>query len=321
MAKKIRTSEDYERESSRSGKASGIFLIFIGIAMGIGIISSSGGEWYAMVTALIFALLFTVIGVCLIMQKKFERKKEERLADENSRESIKKRRQLEKQIEKTRQKAYHHGSMSECIKNNGIYISGGVLALLLVLTLIIWFIGYIYYILIFLDIMAVVLFIYFISGHDYKKAKKAYAEAGASEEEAEADFETGVYLSNAPYSLCIGRRYVLGNNSRSGGFTALRREEINWVFIREKIQYNYYNGVYSGKSKNYFLIFCLKDGSAYEFPCTEAGVRIGVDEIKDSSPDVILGWSDGLGEIYMQNPAEFLENSRGQFLPSPYAVQ
>ena len=44
-----------------------------------------------------------------------------------------------------------------------------------------------------------------------------------------------------------------------------------WMFMNQKLQYNYYNGVYTGKTKQFFINFCTSGGRVFSYSCPRGG--------------------------------------------------
>ena len=164
---------------------------------------------------------------------------------------------------------------------------------------------------------ALIFFIYSLTGKDYKMALAAFKAAGGSEEEAEREFAEGAVFRSTDM-VCVGRNYIFGRMGLKT--TVIPMSSVVWMFMNQKLQYNYYNGVYTGKTKQFFINFCTSDGRIFAYSCSEEGGILIIDEVHHNDTGVLAGWSDELWELYAKDPAGFLEAAVGAVMPSPYEL-
>ncbi len=312
MKRGPKTQEDFEKESLRSNIIAGVLLLAAGI--GIAIVSE------AEISGIAVGVILSLVGLFLLLSKKFERAREHKLTDENSSAFQKQRAELELKTEKIRKKAHDHKGLREEVYMRQLNIAAAILAVLAVLSVILFFTDGLPYVLIALDFAMLLYFIYTVTGHGYKKALKCYEAMGADKYTAEEDFKNGALFKENDAVLCVGKAFVFYNTS-GNNCNILDNNRIQWVFPRKKTVYNYYNGIYTGKTVRYSLIFCMDDGSVYEFNCNEAAYTSVIDEIRMLELFIITGWSDELSELYGNEQKNFKFAAAELTLPDIYSVQ
>lgn len=305
-----KTTEDYEKDSAVSSVIAGVIMIII--ALWILIVNIT---WVSFA----IALLLIGLGAFFILRKRSEKRLEEALKDENSPQSVSYRKGLEKKIQRAAQKAHAHKGF----KGELYYRTVKIAAFVFVLTLFFLFVMLMESTLMYVvltaaaAIGALIFFIYSLTGKDYKRALAAFKAVGGSEEEAEREFaEVAVFRSTD--MVCVGRNYIFGRMGLKT--TVIPMSSVVWMFMNQKFQYNYYNGVYTGKTKQFFINFCTSGGRIFTYSCSEEGGILIIDEVHHNDTRVLAGWSDDLWKLYAKDPAGFLEAAVGAVMPSPYEL-
>lgn len=305
-----KTTEDYEKDSAVSSVIAGVVCIIIALW-----ILTLNITWVSFA----ISLLLIGLGAFFILRKRSEKRLEEALKDENSPQSVSYRKGLEKKIQRAAQKAHAHKGF----KGELYYRTVKIAAFVFVLTLFFLFVMLMESSLMYVvltaaaAIGALIFFIYSLTGKDYKSALAAFKAAGGSEEEAEREFAEGVVFRSTDM-VCVGRNYIFGRMGLKT--TVIPMSSVVWMFMNQKLQYNYYNGVYTGKTKQFFINFCTSDGRIFAYSCSEEGGILIIDEVHHNDTGVLAGWSDELWELYAKDPAGFLEAAVGAVMPSPYEL-
>ncbi|MBQ7782499.1 MAG: hypothetical protein IJ368_00875 [Oscillospiraceae bacterium] len=312
MKKGPKTREDFEKESLRSNIVAGVLLLAAGI--GIAVVSE------AEISGIAVGVILGLVGLFLLLSKKIERVRERKLADENSSVSQKKRSALEAKAARCREKSRNHKGLRDEVYMKQLNIAAAILAVLAVLSLILLYTDGLPYVLIALDFAMLLYFIYTVTGHGYKKALKCYEAVGADKNTAEEDFKNGSLFTEGDAVICVGKLFVFFNTS-GNNCNILKNDCIQWVFPRKKTEYNYYNGIYTGKSIKYAMVFCMADGSVYEFVCAEEAYALIIDAVRSLGLFIVTGWSDELGELYGNEQKNFKLAAAELTLPDIYNVQ
>ena len=305
-----KTTEDYEKDSAVSSVIAGVIMIII--ALWILIVNIT---WVSFA----IALLLIGLGAFFILRKRSEKRLEEALKDENSPQSVSYRKGLEKKIQRAAQKAHAHKGF----KGELYYRTVKIAAFVFVLTLFFLFVMLMESTLMYVvlteaaAIGALIFFIYSLTGKDYKRALAAFKAVGGSEEEAEREFAEGAVFRSTDM-VCVGRNYIFGRMGLKT--TVIPMSSVVWMFMNQKFQYNYYNGVYTGKTKQFFINFCTSGGRIFTYSCSEEGGILIIDEVHHNDTRVLAGWSDDLWKLYAKDPAGFLEAAVGAVMPSPYEL-
>lgn len=305
-----KTTEDYEKDSAASSVIAGVVCIIIALW-----ILTLNITWVSFA----ISLLLIGLGAFFILRKRSEKRLEEALKDENSPQSVSYRKGLEKKIQRAAQKAHAHKGF----KGELYYRTVKIAAFVFVLTLFFLFVMLMESSLMYVvltaaaAIGALIFFIYSLTGKDYKMALAAFKAAGGSEEEAEREFAEGAVFRSTDM-VCVGRNYIFGRMGLKT--TVIPMSSVVWMFMNQKLQYNYYNGVYTGKTKQFFINFCTSDGRIFAYSCSEEGGILIIDEVHHNDTGVLAGWSDELWELYAKDPAGFLEAAVGAVMPSPYEL-
>ncbi|MGN1089500.1 MAG: DUF6709 family protein, partial [Huintestinicola sp.] len=187
------------------------------------------------------------------------------------------------------------------------------------------------YLLIFFDIAALIVFIYIVSGHDYKKVLKAYEKPigslsaeyrGLDTKAAEEEFADCAFFRGTGGTLAVTGNFLYSSSAAVGGLL-IDASAIKWVFIRRHTTYNYTNGIYTGKTYTWMLIVCCENGSVPECKCSHEGCIAAIDELLAAHPHIIAGFKEELGSVYAAGPAEFEKSAResGLLPESPYITQ
>lgn len=305
-----KTTEDYEKDSAVSSVIAGVIMIII--ALWILIVNIT---WVSFA----IALLLIGLGAFFILRKRSEKRLEEALKDENSPQSVSYRKGLEKKIQRAAQKAHAHKGF----KGELYYRTVKIAAFVFVLTLFFLFVMLMESTLMYVvltaaaAIGALIFFIYSLTGKDYKRALAAFKAVGGSEEEAEREFAEGAVFRSTDM-VCVDRNYIFGRMGLKT--TVIPMSSVVWMFMNQKFQYNYYNGVYTGKTKQFFINFCTSGGRIFTYSCSEEGGILIIDEVHHNDTRVLAGWSDDLWKLYAKDPAGFLEAAVGAVMPSPYEL-
>lgn len=306
-----KTTEDYEKDSAVSSVIAGVVCIII--ALWILIVNIT---WVSFA----IALLLIGLGAFFILRKRSEKRIEEALKDENSPQSVSYRKGLEKKIQRAAQKAHAHKGF----KGELYYRTVKIAAFVFVLTLFFLFVMLMESTLMYVvltaaaAIGALIFFIYSLTGKDYKRALAAFKAVGGSEEEAEREFAEGALFRCGGDAVCVGRDCIFGCMGLKTEVIPMKI--VVWMFMNQKLQYNYYNGVYTGKTKQFFINFCTSGGRIFTYSCSEEGGILIIDEVHHNDTRVLAGWSDELWELYAKDPAGFLEAAVGAVMPSPYEL-
>ncbi len=306
-----KTTEDYEKDSAVSSVIAGVVCIIIALW-----ILTLNITWVSFA----ISLLLIGLGAFFILRKRSEKHLEEALKDENSPQSVSYRKGLEKKIQRAAQKAHAHKGF----KGELYYRTVKIAAFVFVLTLFFLFVMLMESTLMYVvltaaaAIGALVFFIYSLTGKDYKRALAAFKAVGGSEEEAEREFAEGALFRCGGDAVCVGRDCIFGCMGLKTEVIPMKI--VVWMFMNQKLQYNYYNGVYTGKTKQFFINFCTSGGRIFTYSCSEEGGILIIDEVHHNDTRVLAGWSDELWELYAKDPAGFLEAAVGAVMPSPYEL-
>lgn len=306
-----KTTEDYEKDSAVSSVIAGVVCIIIALW-----ILTLNITWVSFA----ISLLLIGLGAFLILRKRSEKRLEEALKDENSPQSVSYRKGLEKKIQRAAQKAHAHKGF----KGELYYRTVKIAAFVFVLTLFFLFVMLMESSLMYVvltaaaAIGALIFFIYSLTGKDYKSALAAFKAAGGSAEDAEREFAEGALFRCGGDAVCVGRDCIFGCMGLKTEVIPMKI--VVWMFMNRKLQYNYYNGIYTGKTEKYFINFCTSDGKMFAYSCSEEGGILIIDEVHHNDTGVLAGWSDELWELYAKDPAGFLEAAVGAVMPSPYEL-
>ena len=306
-----KTTEDYEKDSAVSSVIAGVIMIIIALW-----ILATNVTWVSFA----ISLLLIAVGGFLIFIKRAERKREAALKDENSPQSVSYRKGLEKKIQRAAQKAHAHKGF----KGELYYRTVKIAAFVFVLTLFFLFVMLMESTLMYVvltaaaAIGALIFFIYSLTGKDYKRALAAFKAVGGSKEEAEREFAEGALFRCGGDAVCVGRDCIFGCMGLKTEVIPMKI--VVWMFMNQKLQYNYYNGVYTGKTKQFFINFCTSGGRIFTYSCSEEGGILIIDEVHHNDTGVLAGWSDELWKLYAKDPAGFLEAAVGVVMPSPYEL-
>ncbi len=306
-----KTTEDYEKDSAVSSVIAGVIMIIIALW-----ILATNVTWVSFA----ISLLLIAVGGFLIFIKRAERKREAALKDENSPQSVSYRKGLEKKIQRAAQKAHAHKGF----KGELYYRTVKIAAFVFVLTLFFLFVMLMESTLMYVvltaaaAIGALIFFIYSLTGKDYKRALAAFKAVGGSKEEAEREFAEGALFRCGGDAVCVGRDCIFGCMGLKTEVIPMKI--VVWMFMNQKLQYNYYNGVYTGKTKQFFINFCTSGGRIFTYSCSEEGGILIIDEVHHNDTGVLAGWSDELWKLYAKDPAGFLEAAVGAVMPSPYEL-
>ena len=306
-----KTTEDYEKDSAVSSVIAGVIMIIIALW-----ILATNVTWVSFA----ISLLLIAVGGFLIFIKRAERKREAALKDENSPQSVSYRKGLEKKIQRAAQKAHAHKGF----KGELYYRTVKIAAFVFVLTLFFLFVMLMESTLMYVvltaaaAIGALIFFIYSLTGKDYKRALAAFKAVGGSKEEAEREFAEGALFKCGGDAVCVGRDCIFGCMGLKTEVIPMKI--VVWMFMNQKLQYNYYNGVYTGKTKQFFINFCTSGGRIFTYSCSEEGGILIIDEVHHNDTGVLAGWSDELWKLYAKDPAGFLEAAVGAVMPSPYEL-
>lgn len=309
---KVKKTEDYEKDSAVSSVIAGVIMIIIALW-----ILATNVTWISFA----ISLLLIAVGGFLIFMKRAERKREAALKDENSPQSVSHRKELDRKIQKAAQKAHYHKGLKGELYSRTVKIAVGLLIFALFLLLFVIAESSLPYIIIAgaMAIGAVIFLIHAASGKDYKQALAAFEAAdGGSAEDAEREFAEGALFRCGGDAVCVGRDYIFGCMGLKTEVIPMKI--VVWMFMNRKLQYNYYNGIYTGKTEKYFINFCTSGGRVFSYSCSEEGGILIIDEVHHNDTRVLAGWSDELRNIYANSPAEFTDAAVGTVMPSPYAL-
>lgn len=307
-----KTTEDYEKDSAVSSVIAGVVCIIIALW-----ILTLNITWVSFA----ISLLLIGLGAFFILRKRSEKRLEEALKDENSPQSVSYRKGLEKKIQRAAQKAHAHKGF----KGELYYRTVKIAAFVFVLTLFFLFVMLMESTLMYVvltaaaAIGALIFFIYSLTGKDYKQALAAFKVAdGGSAEDAEREFAEGALFRCGGDAVCVGRDCIFGCMGLKTEVIPMKI--VVWMFMNRKLQYNYYNGIYTGKTEKYFINFCTSGGRVFSYSCSEEGGILIIDEVHHNDTRVLAGWSDELWKLYAKDPAGFLEAAVGAVMPSPYEL-
>lgn len=306
-----KATEDYEKDSAVSSVIAGVVCIII--ALWILIVNIT---WVSFA----IALLLIGLGAFFILRKRSEKRIEEALKDENSPQSVSYRKGLEKKIQRAAQKAHAHKGF----KGELYYRTVKIAAFVFVLTLFFLFVMLMESTLMYVVLTAaaaigtLIFFIYSLTGKDYKRALAAFKAVRGSAEDAEREFAEGALFRCGGDAVCVGRDCIFGCMGLKTEVIPMKI--VVWMFMNQKLQYNYYNGVYTGKTKQFFINFCTSGGRVFSYSCSEEGGILIIDEVHHNDTGVLAGWSDELWKLYAKDPAGFLEAAVGAVMPSPYEL-
>lgn len=306
-----KTTEDYEKDSAVSSVIAGVIMIIIALW-----ILATNVTWVSFA----ISLLLIAVGGFLIFIKRAERKREAALKDENSPQSVSYRKGLEKKIQRAAQKAHAHKGFKGELYYRTVKIAAFVFVLMLFFLFVMLMESTLMYVVLTAAaaIGALIFFIYSLTGKDYKRALAAFKAVGGSKEEAEREFAEGALFRCGGDAVCVGRDCIFGCMGLKTEVIPMKI--VVWMFMNQKLQYNYYNGVYTGKTKQFFINFCTSGGRIFTYSCSEEGGILIIDEVHHNDTGVLAGWSDELWKLYAKDPAGFLEAAVGAVMPSPYEL-
>ncbi len=287
-----------EKEKNRSFFILAAFALAIGIAL---FFTGGDAKWVSIV---FFAAAAALVAAGIIGIKKGPK-----YDDPGSPAALRHTQAMKVKADKIRERAHSHNSLSDESSMRPMIISGVVFGVLALLNLGIWFFtGYIYIWLIIALVITLVMFIIFLMSKDHKKLLKQFEAYGYDEAGAEEIFKDMALIRGGGFNA-IGREFFITDTKN--GRLLLKTEELVWAFIRKQWVYNYTNGIYTGRSDNFYVIYLSNDGGYMESKASEAACMAVIDELCDIIPGFTAGYSKEISDIYSEDPASF----KGKALP------
>lgn len=309
---KQKTSEDYEHDAVISSRIGGGLILAVGILIAAATLASD--DKTGIVSALIIAPVIIAASAFIMTMPRREKKREEALKDPDSNAFRKESEKLKAEIDKLRSKAHSHKGLREHYFVRPIFISGAFLAAVLILDVILFLFVGISVFMIVIGVIALVVFLFFVSGKDFRRVVKKFTDAGIPEDDADRMFsESDVYRSFEG-TIMINDRFIFCY----GADRIVPREEICWAFIQKKVIYNYYNGIYTGKTEKRKLVI-ITDSGFTEMEASRAVCGIIIGEL--AAKGITAGYSAELMDFYQDSssPQEFREKAHELAPSSPYA--
>ena len=318
MKKRDDSLERYEHSSLINSIVSGIILILIFIGGEIfciySLFTSSEDSSYIFIFMFIL-LLFGIGGVLQITMKSREKKKEERKYISGTSENTKYERNKEISIQKIRDKSQKHGSFFKELYIKPLIISFISLVVVTGIIAALYFLaamdhsqydGFTTGIGVLVEAVMLLVFVFSLSGFNYRKAKKVIKKDGLDFEDIEREFlEGSLYSSGIQTILCIGQLhsfYFTGSK-----FYVINNTDIRWVYLYTTKVFQYTNGIYNGSRNEYSIKIGLFNGAVYTIPIPMFADHVIVADYMDQHIKAVYGYSDFRNEAFSRDPYHFLE--------------
>ena len=299
MAQKQYDPEKLEKEKKRSSIIAAVVFYIMAVAFALAI----GAEGMTASAVVVF-LIFAAAGTVILFLDKIQLKFIHNARTPGTRAYENKQKYLADQMDKIRRKAHEHKSLHDEIGFRTMAISGTTFGVLLLINLALLMLGGVYYVILVIAVLvALAVFIYSLTGKEYTALIDKYAAVMANEQEAEEDFRTAsLYRPAGGAAIIIGNKYsVLSVSSKQ----VIYSNTLVWVFGRRQIIYNYYNGIYTGRSDRFYIYFAANDGNVFECLTDEPTLRVVIDDCLERFPGICAGYSPEVDQLFRSAPADF----------------
>ena len=304
--KNQKSIEQLEKERKRSPLIIGGILIAIGILCLF--IPDTSARWG------MFAL-FCGIGIGLVAFILLKIRNEDRQLIPGTAEYEKLRQAERNEIINARNRLYTHKSLHDEVAFHRMMISGIILGVITIIDLCLIFLaGVIYYVVVIINVCMLGVFIFSLTGSTYKKILKRFAELGMSEQNAEEDFSRAMMAKsdNGSDIFSWSDNFIVRTEKQP---YVIDPSDIVWCFGRLTYTYNYYNGVYTGRTSNHILIMCTKGGGYFDVKLSRGGMYAILEEI--ASKGMVCGYNQDIYDLYSSSPGDFKERIKEADFPLP----
>ncbi len=288
---------EYENESRRSVVTAGIVFIVFGVLMGFAVGFSTGA-----VSGVIAFVIFAAVGVFLLCFKDIEKKIRERNDTPGTEGYANKQTAMEERRKQIYEKAVHHSSLRSETSMKIIGISGIILGAVAVCNIVMLVSGSVSVLMLVLLALAAVMFVLSLFGKDYKRTIAAFARYGVDEKQA-AEIYKNMHVYKAGDMIAVGDRFLMPGSTAD----IIPVKRIVWVFPKLKWIYNYTNGIYSGRTNEYSILFCQSNGDIHDMKVDEAAIPLIIEDMRKCRPGVVCGYDEKLSQLYNSDPRGFEE--------------
>ncbi|MBP0955067.1 MAG: hypothetical protein J6M90_05405 [Oscillospiraceae bacterium] len=288
---------EYENESRRSVVTAGIVFIVFGVLMGFAVGFSTGA-----VSGVIAFVIFEAVGVFLLCFKDIEKKIRERNDTPGTEEYANKQTAMDVRRKQIYEKAVHHSSLRSETSMKIIGISGIILGAVVVCNIVMLVSGSVSVLMLVLLALAAVMFVLSLFGKDYKRTIAAFARYGVDEKQA-AEIYKNMHVYKAGDMIAVGDRFLMPGSTAD----IIPVKRIVWVFPKLKWIYNYTNGIYSGRTNEYSILFCQSNGDIHDMKVDEAAIPLIIEDMRRCRPGVVCGYDEKLSQLYNSDPRGFEE--------------
>lgn len=288
---------EYENESRRSAVTAGIVFIVFGVLMGFAVGFSTGA-----VSGVIAFVIFEAVGVFLLCFKDIEKKIRERNDTHGTEGYANKQTAMDVRRKQIYEKAVHHSSLRSETSMKIIGISGIILGAVAVCNIVMLVSGSVSVLMLVLLALAAVMFVLSLFGKDYKRTIAAFARYGVDEKQA-AEIYKNMHVYKAGDMIAVGDRFLMPGSTAD----IIPVKRIVWVFPKLKWIYNYTNGIYSGRTNEYSILFCQSNGDIHDMKVDEAAIPLIIEDMRRCRPGVVCGYDEKLSQLYNSDPRGFEE--------------
>ncbi|MBQ9208235.1 MAG: hypothetical protein IJ149_01475 [Oscillospiraceae bacterium] len=286
---------EYENESRRSVVTAGIVFIVFGVLMGFAVGFSTGA-----VSGVIAFVIFAAVGVFLLCFKDIEKKIRERNDTPGTEGYANKQTAMDVRRKQIYEKAVHHSSLRSETSMKIIGISGIILGAVAVCNIVMLISGSVSVLMLVLLALAAVMFVLSLFGKDYKRTIAAFARYGVDEKQA-AEIYKNMHVYKVGDMIAVGDRFLMPGSTAD----IIPVKRIVWVFPKLKWIYNYTNGIYSGRTNEYSVVFCQANGDIHDMKADEAAIPLIIGDMRRCRPGVVCGFDDKLSQLYNSDPRGF----------------
>ena len=288
---------EYENESRRNVVTAGIVFIAFGVLMGFAVGFSTGA-----VSGVIAFVIFEAVGVFLLCFKDIEKKIRERNDTPGTEEYANKQTAMDVRRKQIYEKAVHHSSLRSETSMKLIGISGIILGAVAVCNIVMLVSGSVSVLMLVMLALAAVMFVLSLFGKDYKRTIAAFARYGVDEKQA-AEIYKNMHVYKAGDMIAVGDRFLMPGSTAD----IIPVKRIVWVFPKLKWIYNYTNGIYSGRTNEYSILFCQSNGDIHDMKADEAAIPLIIEDMRRCRPGVVCGYDEKLSQLYNSDPRGFEE--------------
>lgn len=298
-----------EKRRRNSPYTVGIIIIVAGIVLAI---LAGASDKSAGIGIFIVSMVF---GGLVIGLTSHSIKKEDNQIIQGTPEYEKQEMAVRAKADKAYDKLYTHKNLHDQFSFKSMMITGALFGGFTLINLAMFIFGGMYSIyFIIIDLCLLAVFIYSLTGKEYKDLLKLFADHGLTEQDAEREFSTAALVSDATSEIAFGRNYCIISKPQKRVF---RTSDILWVFPRIRYVYNYTNGFYTGRTEHCSLIFATIYGEFIEGENARPNCDALIRKIEESG--IICGYSYELYQKYCNDRERFAE-SVGNEIPRPHCT-